>query len=146
MINIYTIGFTKKSAERFFYLLTSNKVERIIDARLNNSSQLSGFAKATDLKYFAKEIGDIDYLYKPEFAPTKDLIKKYRGKEISWEGFEIGYLKLLEVRNISQKVKLESFHQNCLLCSEHLPTHCHRRILAEFFQKINSEIKIIHLK
>lgn len=146
MINIYTIGFTKKSAERFFYLLTTNKVERIIDTRLNNSSQLSGFAKAEDLKYFAKAIGNIDYLYEPEFAPTKELIKKYRDKEISWEGYEIGYLKLLETRNISQKVKLEEFHQNCLLCSEHLPTNCHRRILAEYLYKINNDINIIHLK
>lgn len=146
MINIYTIGFTKKSAERFFYLLTSNNVKRIIDTRLNNSSQLSGFAKAEDLKFFTKAIGNIDYSYKPEFAPTKELIKKYRDKEISWEGYEIGYLKLLASRNISQKVNLEEFHQNCLLCSEHLPTNCHRRILAEYFKKINNDIKIIHLK
>jgi len=146
MINLFTIGFTKKSAERFFYLLTSNNVKRIIDTRLNNTSQLSGFAKAEDLKYFAKVIGNIDYLYKPEFAPTNDLIKKYRGKEISWEEYEIGYLNLLDTRKISQKIKIEEFHQNCLLCSEHTPTNCHRRILAEYFQKINNNIKIIHLK
>lgn len=146
MINLFTIGFTKKSAERFFYLLTSNKVKRIIDTRLNNTSQLSGFAKAEDLKYFAKVIGNIDYLYKPEFAPTNDLIKKYRGKEISWEEYEIGYLNLLDTRKISQKINVEEFHQNCLLCSEQTPTNCHRRILAEYFQKINNYVKIIHLK
>lgn len=145
MINLFTIGFTKKSAERFFYLLISNKVERIIDTRINNSSQLSGFAKAVDLKYFAKTIGNINYLYRPDFAPTNELVKKYRNKEISWPEYEIEYLNLLDSRKIAQKVNVEELHQSCLLCSEHTPENCHRRLLAEYFQKLNNNVKIVHL-
>jgi len=145
MIKIYTIGFTKKSAERFFNLLTSNKVKRLIDIRTSNSSQLSGFAKAENLKYFLKAIGNIDYLYKPEFAPEKEFVKKYRSKENSWEEYETSYLELLKSRDIAQNINLDEFHMNCLLCSEDLPINCHRRLLAEYFQKLNNEIEIIHL-
>ncbi len=51
-MNIYTIGFTKKSAKEFFEILKKNEIEQVIDIRLNNTSQLSGFAKKNDLKYF----------------------------------------------------------------------------------------------
>lgn len=44
-----TIGFAKKSAQRFFELLREAGVKRILDVRLNNASQLAGFAKRTDL-------------------------------------------------------------------------------------------------
>ena len=145
MINLFTIGFTKKSAEEFFNLLISNRVERIVDIRINNSSQLSRFAKAEDLQYFAKAIGNIDYLYRTDFAPTIDLMKKIRKNEMSWEEYEVEYLNFLDMRKIAKKVNVEEFNNNCFLCSEHTPEKCHRRLLVEYFQKLNNDVKIIHL-
>ena len=55
-MTIYTIGFTKKSADKFFNLLKTNQVRKVIDVRLNNVSQLAGFAKRDDLIFFLKEI------------------------------------------------------------------------------------------
>lgn len=52
IIKIYTIGFTQTSAEQFFDRLIKAGVKKIVDARLNNRSQLAGFAKQEDLKYF----------------------------------------------------------------------------------------------
>ena len=144
-MNIYTMGFTKKSAENFFNLLKDNNVEKVIDIRLNNNSQLAGFAKGKDLQYFLKVICSIDYLYKPEYAPSKELLSDYRNKKINWEDYEKKYLKILDERNVLKKIDLELFKNSCLLCSELKADKCHRRLLVEYIKKITKNINIIHL-
>ncbi len=145
MIKLFTIGFTEKSAESFFNLLTINNVKKIVDTRINNVSQLSGYAKGNDLKFFAKSIGNIEYEHKINLAPTKELLSRYRDKKISWAEYEIEYLNLLDSRKISQKMDIEKLHENCLLCSEHTPEKCHRRLLAEYLKQTNTNIDIVHL-
>jgi uncharacterized protein (DUF488 family) len=145
MIKLYTIGFTEKSTEKFFSLLKNAGVKRIIDIRLNNKSQLAGWAKGSDLPFFAKEIGNIGYEHNIDFAPTKDLLSRYRDKTTSWQEYEIVFLSLLNSRNVAQRTNIEQLHEACLLCSEHMPDNCHRRLLAEFFQKLNRDVEIIHL-
>lgn len=53
---LFTIGFTRKKAEDFFALLEENHVKKIIDIRLNNVSQLAGFAKKDDLMFFLRKL------------------------------------------------------------------------------------------
>ena len=50
--SVFTIGFTKKNAKEFFEKLRQAGVQRVIDVRLNNKSQLAGFSKREDLTYF----------------------------------------------------------------------------------------------
>ncbi len=145
MIKLFTIGFTEKSAETFFTLLKKGGVKKILDVRLNNVSQLAGFAKGRDLQYFAKEIANIDYEHNIDLAPTKELLAKYRDKKIDWAQYEKEYIGILEKRNVLKKIDFEKLDGSCLLCSEHTPDMCHRRLLAEYLQKVNKEIKIIHL-
>jgi uncharacterized protein (DUF488 family) len=145
MIKLYTIGFTGKSAEKFFSLLKTVGVKRIVDIRLNNKSQLAGWAKGSDLPFFAKEIGNISYKHDIDFAPTKDLLSRYRDKTTSWQEYEIEFLSLLNSRNVAQRTDIEQLHETCFLCSEHLPDKCHRRLLAEYFKKVNRDVEIIHL-
>jgi len=145
MIKLLTIGFTNKSAQKFFELLKKNEVAKIIDTRINNTSQLSGFAKGSDLAYFAKAIGNMDYLHKIDFAPTKELLEKYRKGIITWEAYEPEYLNLLDIRKVGNKINVEELHQNCLLCSEHTPEKCHRRLLAEYIKARFNNVEIIHL-
>ncbi len=146
MIKLYTIGFTGKSAQQFFDLLEQHGVKKIIDTRINNTSQLSGFAKGRDLAFFARRLANIGYEHRLDFAPTKELLSGYRKKEIDWADYTDIYLDLLEERRIKERVDLAALHQSCLLCSEHTPDHCHRRLLAEYLQKINPDIEIIHLQ
>jgi uncharacterized protein (DUF488 family) len=145
MIKLYTIGFTSKSAEQFFDLLTNASVKKIVDTRINTVSQLSGFAKGTDLKFFAKKIGGFSYEHHIDFAPTKELLSNYRSKGMTWKEYESAYLNLLDDRKIAQKIDIEKLHENCLLCSEHTPEKCHRRLLAEYLKHIKNNIEIIHL-
>ncbi len=145
MIKLYTIGFTGKPAEKFFDLLRDAGVNKIIDTRINNVSQLAGFAKGSDLKFFANEIGKMSYEHNIDFAPTKELLSRYREKEMSWVEYETAYLNLLDLRKVAQKTDVEKLHKNCLLCSEHTPEKCHRRLLAEYLKHVNREIEIIHL-
>ncbi|MCF2447778.1 DUF488 domain-containing protein [Dyadobacter sp. CY345] len=145
MINLFTIGFTKKPAETFFKLLKDSDIKRLVDTRINNVSQLSGFAKGSDLQFFAREIGNISYDHNLDFAPTKELLYLYRTKKLSWNEYETEYLNLLDIRKIAQKINVENLHQNCLLCSEHKPDKCHRRLLAEYLKQVRNDIQITHL-
>lgn len=145
MIKLYTIGFTGKPAEKFFNLLRDNGVKRLVDTRINNVSQLAGFAKGSDLKFFAKEIGQMDYEHNTDFAPTKELLTKYRDKKMTWEEYETEYLNLLDMRKVARKTDVDSLHDNCLLCSEHTPEKCHRRLLAEYLKQVKGDVQIIHL-
>lgn len=146
MITLFTIGFTKKSAEQFFELLKENKVKTLVDIRISNSSQLAGFAKGNDLEYFVKTICGIDYKHITDFAPTKDLLDKWRKEEITWEQYTEVYTNLLKDRCIMKKFGIGIFDNACFLCSEETPNLCHRRLLVEYLKEHSvEEITIKHL-
>ncbi len=134
-MKLFTIGFTKKSADKFFNLLRTAGVKRIVDVRLNNVSQLAGFAKKDDLKFFAKEICEIDYVHVPELAPTQELLDAYKKQGGDWSVYETEFLRLMERRQIEKTVSKEVIDEGCLLCSEDKPHHCHRRLVAEYLSK-----------
>ena len=143
-MNIYTIGFTKHTSEEFFEKLKSAGVKRVIDIRINKTSQLAAFAKGSDLPYLLQATGGIGYVSYIELAPTKELLKSYRSKEITWEEFEKKYNKQIENSNAISGLNKNDFEDACLLCSEETAEKCHRRILAEKLAQI-WRIKIIHL-
>ena len=143
-MRIFTIGFTKTTAENFFDRLKGSGVKRVIDTRLNNSSQLSGFAKSSDLKYFLKSLNNIDYIHNPEFAPTKEILSEYRNKDISWIEYEERFNQLIKKRKIEMTEK-RILDDACLLCSEDKPHNCHRRLVAEYLDKNWGKVEIVHL-
>jgi uncharacterized protein (DUF488 family) len=143
-MTLYTIGFTKKSAAQFFNLLRGARVKRVLDVRLNNVSQLAGFAKKDDLEFFLREIGGIEYLHVPELAPTQELIDLAR-KRKEWQKFEAGYRRLIRARRVEDVVSREQLASACLLCSEDQPEHCHRRILADYFVEHYPGLQVEHL-
>jgi uncharacterized protein (DUF488 family) len=144
-IQLFTIGFTQKTASEFFTLLKNNGVKKLVDIRINNKSQLAGFAKGSDLEYFTQEILGIPYEHRIEFAPTADLLKRYREKKTSWNQYEKEFLQLLLERDVIRKITKDYLDGAVLMCSEHLPDKCHRRLLAEYFQKCFLDLSIIHL-
>lgn len=144
-LNLFTIGFTKKSAEYFFRTLSDSGVKKLIDTRLNNVSQLAGFAKKDDLRYFLKEICDIEYIHAPEFAPTQDMLDEYKKVTHDWKTYEKKFIKLITRRRIEQYYSSADLRDACLLCSEDRPHHCHRRLVAEYLKSKNNQIEIKHL-
>jgi len=146
--NVYTIGFSGKSAEQFFSLLGQHNVQRVLDVRLWNRSQLAGFTKARDLQFFLRTILDADYVHLPILAPTKELLDGYKKKQVSWADYELAYVKILAERNAQAMLAPELFTDACLLCSEATAQQCHRRLGAEYLQSkwgIFNQLNIIHL-
>jgi len=117
----------------------------VVDVRLNNNSQLAGFSKKEDLAYFLKEIGGLDYVHLPELAPTQDILDAYKKQKGDWSVYEDKFLDLLARREVEKKITPEFLQQGCLLCSEHLPHHCHRRLVAEYLDTKWGNIKTEHL-
>jgi uncharacterized protein (DUF488 family) len=144
-VKLFTMGFTKKNAGTFFEKLSKAGVEKVIDIRLNNVSQLAGFTKKDDLTYFLKKICNCDYLHKPQLAPTKEILDAYKSKKISWEEYERRFIHLLIARKAETCLSLSDLHMACLLCSEPTPEQCHRRLVAEYFKKYFHDIEISHL-
>ena len=144
-MKVSTIGFTRKSAQRFFELLRESGAKRIVDVRLNNGSQLAGFAKKDDLAWFARELCGVDYVHLPILAPTKELLSGYRNGQIGWGDYETEFFRLMEERRIESELSREVIDFGCLLCSEDQPHHCHRRLVAEYLNGHWGGLTINHL-
>ena len=144
-VQVFTIGFTKKSAEMFFTTLRHAGVRRLVDVRLNNTSHLAGFAKKDDLAYFLKAICGIDYVHVPELTPTPDILNAYKKHNGDWNVYERKFLDLMAKRHIEETVSEELLDRACLLCSEDKPHHCHRRLVAEYLKNKWGNIEVKHL-
>lgn len=145
-MKLYTIGFTKTSAESFFSRLADNGVQSVVDVRLKSDSQLSGFAKKKDLAFFLREIARISYKQELALAPSRDMLDSYKKGAMSWDTYASLYVDLLKNRQVEHLIEPKSFNGACLLCSEDTPHKCHRRLAAEYFQSCwNETIEIVHL-
>jgi uncharacterized protein (DUF488 family) len=144
-IQLFTIGFTKKTAEYFFNQLCERGVKRILDVRLNNVSQLAGFAKRDDLRYFLKKICSIDYICIPELAPTKEIMDAYKKDKGDWSVYEKRFLTLMSNRRIEERLSKDILDGGCLLCSEDKPDRCHRRLVAEYLNDKWGGIEVKHI-
>jgi uncharacterized protein (DUF488 family) len=144
-MRLFTIGFTKKSASQFFEALRSADVERVVDVRLNNVSQLAGFTKKQDLSYFLQSIAGILYAHAPILAPTQSLLDSYKKHGGHWNEYEHEFIDLMKDRQIEITWLPEMRDGDCLLCSEEKPIHCHRRLVAEYLASHDNDITIQHL-
>lgn len=143
-MRLFTIGFTRKGAERFFALLEGAGVANVIDVRSSARSQLAGFAKRDDLAYFLKDIAGIGYRHEPSLAPTAPLLTAYRQRR-DWAAYERAFLELMRKRRIETALERDALTRACLLCSEHDPANCHRRLVAEYLQRAWGDVEIVHL-
>ena len=146
MRKVYTIGFTKKSASEFFGLLKESGAKRVVDVRLNNVSQLAGFAKRGDLEYFLRRICRMDYVHRPDLAPTKEMLDAYRNEHRDWATYEREFLALMYERRSAKRGMKRITSNACLLCSEDVPDYCHRRLVAEYLQRHWGDVEIAHLR
>lgn len=143
-MKIFTIGFTKKSAEQFFNRLKQPGLVRVVDTRLNNTSQLAGFTKKRDLEFFLHEICKLGYVHLPELAPTQEILDAYKASG-EWSNYERQFLSLMAERRIEDQVDKSILDGGCLLCSEATPEHCHRRLVAEYLRRKWGDVEIVHL-
>ncbi len=144
-IKLFTIGFTKKNARTFFTKLKDAGVARVLDVRLNNVSQLAGFAKKDDLQYFLNAIAGIGYEHLPSLAPTADILTAFKKEKGDWGLYEEQFQRLMRERKIEETPDRGLFQYGCLLCSEDKPHHCHRRLVAEYLAGKWGGVEIVHL-
>lgn len=144
-MKVFTIGFTKTTAESFFCRLKESGVQRLLDVRLNNVSQLAGFAKKADLPFFLKSLCNITYEHKPELAPTEEMLDEYKGQRGDWPTYEKKFLDLMRFRRIEEHIPRELLDGACLLCSEDKPHRCHRRLIVEYLKEKWGNMEIRHL-
>ena len=144
-MTVFTIGFTKKTAKVFFGALQGAGVARLVDVRLNNVSQLAGFAKRDDLRFFTETICGVPYLHEQRLAPTQEMLDGYRKRKGAWATYEESFLNLMKMREIEALVPRELMDGACLLCSEEKPHHCHRRLVAEYLLDRWEGVEICHL-
>lgn len=145
-MEVYSIGFTQKTAEQFFGILRRAGVRRLLDVRLNNVSQLAGFAKREDLKYFLREICGAEYRHEPLLAPTQEMLDAYKKKKGPWDEYERQFLTLMAERRIETALDRSIFSEPAaLLCSEPTAERCHRRLVLEYLAARWGGLAIVHL-
>lgn len=146
---LFTIGFTKKTAQEFFRLLQEAGVQKVVDVRENRGGQLSGFAKYPDLAFFLERILGVAYEHQPLLAPSPEIRDAYR-KSRDWGQYERSFLELMGQRNVLGQIMPEDFAgRTALLCSEPGPEKCHRRLVAEMFANhwsgLGHQVEVRHL-
>lgn len=148
MNNFYTIGFAGKTAESFFEVLMEHNIEVLIDIRQHNTSQLSGYSKYPDIKYFLHKICNIDYRSDKYFAPNIELLKKYKTKQLLWLEFKEEFINqqqtIIEQGHYKLYADLSSKKKICFLCSEQSHLYCHRGLVADILKKLYN-IDSVHL-
>jgi uncharacterized protein (DUF488 family) len=145
-MEIFTIGFTQRSAREFFGTLRRAGIKRLVDVRLNNTSQLAGFSKRDDLEYFLGELCGAQYVHEPLLAPSEDLFTAYKKAGGAWSVYEAGFRALLQERQVERVLDRASFAvPSVLLCSERTAEHCHRRLVAEYLRAAWGDVGITHL-
>lgn len=144
-MRLFTIGFTKKSAETFFETLRRSGVKRVVDVRLNNVSQLAGFAKRDDLRYFLEKICQVEYVHAPDLAPTQPMLEGYRKGHKDWATYEQQFRYLMQERRIENRIHRDIAADDCFLCSEDKPHYCHRRLVVEYLRESWGDVDINHL-
>lgn len=145
-MEIYSIGFTKTTAAEFFGRLRTAKIRRLLDVRLNNVSQLAGFAKRDDLAYFVREIVGAEYVHELLLAPNADILDAYKKHKGDWNIYETAFNQLLTERQIEIRLNPRDFETpTALLCSEDTATYCHRRLVLEYLQAHWQNVEIVHL-
>ncbi len=143
-MTIFTIGFTRKDARTFFSLMQNAGVQRLLDVRRNNSSQLAGYTKRDDLAFFCDAILGIDYRHMTELAPTQAMLDAFKKSRGSWLDYERAFVALIRERAI-ETLPRDLLADACLLCSEPEPQHCHRRLVAEYLEQRWGGVDIVHL-
>jgi len=144
-LTLHTIGFTKKNARQFFTKLKDAGVARVLDVRLNNVSQLAGFAKKDDLEFFLQALHGIGYAHLTDLAPTQDMLTAYKKNKGDWSVYEAEFLALMQARKIEETLPRELLDGGCLLCSEEKPHHCHRRLVAEYLAQRWGDVEVRHI-
>ena len=145
-MEVYTIGFTQRTAASFFGALRDAGIRRLVDVRLNNSSQLAGFTKRDDLGFFLKELCGAEYLHEPLLAPTQEILDALKKGKGSWEIYERDFLALMADRKIEERLSPGLFAiPTALLCSEPTAAHCHRRLVLDYLQGKWGNLQPIHL-
>ena len=145
-MEVFTIGFTKKPASVFFGSLRERGIRLLMDVRLNNKSQLSGFAKRADLEYFLAELCGAGYVHEPLLAPTQEMLSAYRAKRLTWSEYERAYLELITNRRVETQIDRRRFETpTVLLCSELKPDRCHRRLAIDYLAQAWGSLQIKHL-
>lgn len=142
---LFTIGFTRKSLREFIGLLREARVDGVVDIRLNNTSQLAGYAKRDDLAFILETFG-IGYHEEPRLAPTAAILDKYH-QDHDWEAYEPAFEALLRERPVSAALGdiAARYARPCLLCAEPEPERCHRRLVAEAFARLRPGLEVHHL-
>ena len=140
------MGYTQKSLQEFVTLLKKNKIEKLVDIRLKNKSQLAGFAKGEDLKFLLEDLLGVKYSYQPLLAPTEIILKKYRVDK-NWDEYVSSFAQLMKERDMARilQQQMTDADRVCLLCTEDQPKQCHRRLVAENYKQFDPSIEIIHL-
>jgi uncharacterized protein (DUF488 family) len=145
-MKLFTIGFTQKPARRFFELLQEHQVRLLVDIRLHPGGQLAGFAKQDDLGFFLERLIGCAYRHLPILAPDPELLAQYR-QDHQWARYAEAFEALMDTRAIPATLDRSEFEPApaVLLCSEHPPDRCHRRLVAERLARAWPGTEIVHL-
>ena len=142
-LSLFTIGYEDRSISEFIERLNQFSITALVDVREIPLSRKKGFSKKQLKEYLEKN--DIQYIHIKQLGSPKKLRDKLR-EDKDYESFFEAYTKYLSTQiEILQELYTERVLEEtiCLMCYERLPSHCHRKVIAEEIKRIDGNGLII---
>ena len=114
-MKINVLSAYQTTAEEFFNKILGWKATLVLDIRLKNTNQLSGFTKQEDLEYFTHVIAHADYVHDVEYSPTKSLLDAYLDAGMPYEEYFKKYGSYDSIAIVGTATKKRHSHAEELL-------------------------------
>jgi uncharacterized protein (DUF488 family) len=143
-MQVYTIGHSNHTKEKFLDLLTAAKIEVVADVRSTPNSRWAQWTNKDSLKEILESVR-IQYVYLGDMLggrpPESDSYNHDTGKADYQAIREKEYFQ----RGIKRLIDGLKKYRVCIMCAEEDPSSCHRNLLvAESLR--NAGVQVFHIR
>lgn len=141
--SIYSVGYEGRSIDEFIEVLVTNRVEVVVDVRLNAISRKRGFSKTALTTALADAA--IAYQHERDLGNPKDNRDAFRSGLQSARTRYRRHLQNGATPSLQTVVELARKHRVALLCFEHDHSTCHRSCITERMQESWPQLDVFRL-
>ncbi len=143
-MQIYTIGHSNHTQDKFLDLLIAAKIEVLVDVRSNPNSRWAMFANRYNLERFLKS-AQINYLYLGDMLGGRPSNSEGHDTQTIKVDYQAIQEKDYYQRGIKRLMEGLKQYRMCIMCAEEDPNSCHRNLLvAESLRNVG--VKVFHIR
>lgn len=145
MTTIWTVGHSTRSAEEFVHLLTSRRIEALVDVRSFPGSRRYPHFNKAELLQLLEQAG-IEYHHMPQLGGRRK--PNPNSKNAAWKNASFrAYADHMETKEFEQGIagllELANSKGTAVMCAEALWWRCHRSLISDYLKAAG--VEVIHI-